>query len=160
MKKPNPILTVLSAASIGFLIGVSFPLRIAPTVVFPFSLGDGNCIVSGRNILARFSTPFGNSTSTAEGTPVLQQSNATSDSEVLQRPSIFVWIDIKFRHMLNQKLKENIQSHKLWHSLVHTLYIYVWFYLFFSCAVEDCSAGKNKTKRRGAATTKHRCSRV
>ncbi|OQU80328.1 uncharacterized protein LOC8071036 isoform X2 [Sorghum bicolor] len=81
MKKPNPILTVLSAASIGFLIGVSFPLRIAPTVVFPFSLGDGNCIVSGRNILARFSTPFGNSTSTAEGTPVLQQSNATSDSE-------------------------------------------------------------------------------
>ena len=81
--KSNPILRVLSAAVIGFLIGVPFAVQMT-SKLFPLNLvGDGNYNASGSNIFARFSTPFRNSTSnyTAEGTPLLQ-SNATSDSEV------------------------------------------------------------------------------
>jgi len=81
--KSNPILTVLSAAAIGFLIGVPFAVQITSKLLPLNLVGDGNCNTSGSNIFARFSTPFRNSTSnyTAEGTPLLQ-SNATSDSEV------------------------------------------------------------------------------
>jgi hypothetical protein len=72
--KLNPLLTVLSAAAIGFLIGVSFPVQITPKV-FPLSFGDGNCTFGGTYILERFSAAFRNNTS-VEGTP-LMQSNAT-----------------------------------------------------------------------------------
>uniref|UniRef100_K3YNE4 Storage protein n=1 Tax=Setaria italica TaxID=4555 RepID=K3YNE4_SETIT len=75
--KLNPLLTVLSAAAIGFFIGVSFPVQITPKV-FPLSFGDGNCTFGGSYILGRLSTAFRNSTSTVEGTPVLQP-NATSE---------------------------------------------------------------------------------
>ncbi|KAJ1268291.1 hypothetical protein BS78_07G123900 [Paspalum vaginatum] len=76
MKKLNPILAVLSAAAIGFCIGVSFPVQMTPKV-FPLSFGNENCTVGARNMLGRISTPFWNSTSTADGSPILQ-SNGTS----------------------------------------------------------------------------------
>ncbi|CAO2201403.1 unnamed protein product [Urochloa humidicola] len=70
---------MLSAAAIGFFIGVSFPVQITPKVS-PFSFGDGNCIL-GSNILGRFSTPYRNNTLTVDGTPLLQ-SNATLENVV------------------------------------------------------------------------------
>ncbi|RCV30735.1 hypothetical protein SEVIR_6G129100v4 [Setaria viridis] len=82
--KLNPLLTVLSAAAIGFFIGVSFPVQITPKV-FPLSFGDGNCTFGGSYILGRLSTAFRNSTSTVEGTPVLQP-NATSEVVALAKP--------------------------------------------------------------------------
>ncbi|OEL37038.1 hypothetical protein BAE44_0001943 [Dichanthelium oligosanthes] len=78
--KLNPLLTVLSAAAIGFFMGVSFPVQIIPKV-FPLSFGDGNCTFGGSNLLGRFSTPFRNNTSTVDGTPFLQ-SNASSEKIV------------------------------------------------------------------------------
>nr|XP_034599541.1 uncharacterized protein LOC117860374 [Setaria viridis] len=77
--KSNTVLTVLTAAAIGFIIGVSFPVQITPKV-FPSSIGDGNC-TSRSNILGRFSTPFRNNASTVDGTP-LPMSNATSENVV------------------------------------------------------------------------------
>jgi len=55
--KSNPILTVLSAAAIGFLIGISFPVQITPKVFPLFSLGDGNCTVSGATNSPDFQHP-------------------------------------------------------------------------------------------------------
>ena len=75
--KLNPLLAVLSAAAIGFFIGVSFPVQITPKVN-PFSFGDGNCTFVASYLLGRFSTPIRNDTSTVDRTPLLQ-SNASSE---------------------------------------------------------------------------------
>ncbi|CAO2206493.1 unnamed protein product [Urochloa humidicola] len=78
--KLNPLVAVLSAAAIGFFIGVSFPVQITPKVS-PLSFGDGNCIIGGSYILSRFSTAFGNNSSAVDGTPHLQ-SKTTSEKVV------------------------------------------------------------------------------
>ncbi|XP_025821334.1 uncharacterized protein LOC112897277 isoform X2 [Panicum hallii] len=82
--KLNPLLAVLSAAAIGFFIGVSFPVQITPKV-FPFSFGDGNCTFVASYVLGRFSTQIRNDTSTVDRTPLLQ-SNATSQVVAPAKP--------------------------------------------------------------------------
>ncbi|AQK52017.1 uncharacterized protein [Zea mays] len=107
--RSNPILMVLSAAAIGLLVGVSSPIRIAPTVLPLFSsLGgggggggdDANCTsagAGGRNMAARLSAAlpfFGNST-TSTATPMKVSPPAKSEeakkgAERLLPPDIVV----------------------------------------------------------------------
>ncbi|CAL5006859.1 unnamed protein product [Urochloa decumbens] len=75
--KLNPLLTVLSAAAIGFFIGVSFPVQVTPKLS-PLSFGYGNCTFGGSYILSRFSTALGNNSSAVERAPLLQ-SKTTSE---------------------------------------------------------------------------------
>lgn len=107
--RSSPILMVLSAAAIGLLVGVSSPIRIAPTVLPLFSsLGgggggggdDANCTSSGaggRNMAARLSAAlpfFGNSTtSTAtpkKVSPPAKSEEAKKGAERLLPPDIVV----------------------------------------------------------------------
>ncbi|XP_062234110.1 uncharacterized protein LOC133931275 [Phragmites australis] len=72
--KGNPIMKALATAAFGFLIGVSFPVQIAPKL---------QC---GRNILGRFWVPVTNSTSTVEATPVLGPNATTSEIVAPAKP--------------------------------------------------------------------------
>ncbi|CAO2163631.1 unnamed protein product [Urochloa humidicola] len=78
--KLNPLLTVLSAAAMGFFIGVSFPVQITPKIS-PLNFGYGNCTFGSSYILSRFSTVLGNNSSAVEGTPLVQ-SKATPEKIV------------------------------------------------------------------------------
>ncbi|KAL6646486.1 hypothetical protein ACP70R_018094 [Stipagrostis hirtigluma subsp. patula] len=79
--KLNQILVVLSAAALGFFVGVSFPAQLAPKV-FPWSFGDANSTFGGSDVLLRFWAPLGNcNSSTVEGAPILKP-NVTLEKTV------------------------------------------------------------------------------
>ncbi|RCV23281.1 hypothetical protein SETIT_4G287000v2 [Setaria italica] len=94
MKKANPILTALSAATFGFFIGISFPLQMAPQLpcyVFPWNGGGGggdaaNSTLRATGMLSRFwvvgNNNNNNTAAATEGkattAPAVVHPNATS----------------------------------------------------------------------------------
>lgn len=90
MRYPVVLTAAFSAAAIGFLIGISFPVQITPKV-YPSSFvaddADSSTLGLGdSNVLGRFSTARNSSCSRATSTvgasppppPILQQPNATA----------------------------------------------------------------------------------